>query len=59
MTLADPATISNTNTNSIPEIVYYIIPVAAIVIVLAAVFTLKRKSKPTAKILNTDSFLFH
>ena len=50
MTLAEPAAIYSTNTNSIPEIVYYLIPVAAIVIVLAAVFTLKRKSKPVAKL---------
>ncbi len=50
MTLAEPATIYSTNTNSIPEIVYYLIPVAAIVIALAAVVTLKRKSKPVAKI---------
>jgi hypothetical protein len=50
MTLADAATIHNTNTNSIPEIVYYIIPVAAIALVLAAVFTLRRKSKPATKI---------
>ena len=50
MTLAEPATISNPNTNLIPEIVYYIIPVAAIALVLATVFTLKRKSKPATKI---------
>jgi hypothetical protein len=44
MTLAEPAAISSTNTNSIPEIVYYLIPGVAIIIVLAAVFTLKRKT---------------